>query len=34
MKPIVTALMIIYNGKDYLNEAIESVLFQQRRSYP
>ena len=28
MKPIVTVLMPVYNGKNYLNEAIESVLCQ------
>jgi len=28
MKPIVTVLMTVYNGKNYLNEAIESVLCQ------
>jgi len=28
MKPIVTVLMTVYNGKEYLNEAIESVLCQ------
>ena len=33
MKPIVSVLMTVYNGKHYLNEAIKSVLCQQRRSY-
>jgi glycosyltransferase involved in cell wall biosynthesis/peptidoglycan/xylan/chitin deacetylase (PgdA/CDA1 family) len=28
MKPIVTVLMTVYNGKNYLNEAIESALCQ------
>jgi len=28
MKPIVTVLMTVYNGSDYLNEAIESALCQ------
>ena len=28
MKPIVTILMTVYNGSDYLNEAIESALCQ------
>ena len=28
MKPIVTVLMTVYNGENYLNEAIESVLCQ------
>ena len=28
MKPIVTVLMTVYDGKNYLHEAIESVLCQ------
>jgi glycosyltransferase involved in cell wall biosynthesis/peptidoglycan/xylan/chitin deacetylase (PgdA/CDA1 family) len=28
MKPIITVLMTVYNGENYLNEAIESVLCQ------
>ena len=28
MKPIVTILMTVYNGRDYLSEAIESALCQ------
>ena len=33
MKPIVTVLMTVYNGKNYLNEAIESVLCQTLDNY-
>ncbi len=33
MKPIVTVLMTVYNGKNYLNEAIESVLCQTLNNY-
>ena len=33
MKPIVTVLMTVYNGKNYLNEAIESVLCQTLTNY-
>ena len=33
MKPIVTVLMTVYNGKNYLNEAIESVLSQTLNNY-
>ena len=33
MKPIVTVLMTVYNGKNYLNEAIESVLCQTYNKY-
>ena len=33
MKPIVTVLMTVYNGKNYLNEEIESVLCQTLDNY-
>jgi len=33
MKPIVTVLMTVYNGNNYLNEAIESVLCQSLTNY-
>jgi len=33
MKPIVTVLMTVYNGKNFLNEAIESVLCQTLTNY-
>ena len=33
MKPIVTVLMTVYNGKNYLSEAIESVLCQTLTNY-
>ena len=33
MKPIVTVLTTVYNGKNYLNEAIESVLCQTLTNY-
>ena len=33
MKPIVTVLMTVYNGKNYLNEAIESVFCQTLNNY-
>ena len=33
MKPIVTVLMTVYNGKNYLNEAVESVLCQTLTNY-
>ena len=33
MKPIVTVLMTVYNGKNYLNEAIESVFSQTLNNY-
>ena len=33
MKPIVTVLMTVYNGSNYLNEAIESVLCQTFNNY-
>ena len=33
MKPVVTVLMTVYNGSNYLNEAIESVLCQTFNNY-
>ena len=33
MKPIITVLMTVYNGSNYLNEAIESVLCQTLDNY-
>ena len=33
MKPVVTVLMTVYNGSNYLNEAIESVLCQTLNNY-
>ena len=33
MKPIVTVLMTVYNGSDYLNEAIESALCQTLNNF-